>query len=66
MNSVDHAAEARELLENYAPDYTVAQVHATLALVEQQRLANLIAWTTRNGGTPLPEVADVIAERLGL
>jgi hypothetical protein len=40
---IDHAAEARELLENYAPDYMVAQVHATLALVEQQRIANLIA-----------------------
>ena len=40
---IDHAAEATALLENYAPDYTVAMVHATLALVEQQRIANLIA-----------------------
>lgn len=41
---IDHAAEAIAMLENYAPDYTVAQVHATLALVEQQRVANLIAY----------------------
>ena len=41
---IDHAAEAIALLENYAPDYTVAQVHATLALVEQQRIANLLTY----------------------
>ncbi|SNS43297.1 hypothetical protein SAMN06309944_0233 [Micrococcales bacterium KH10] len=47
---IDHATEAREALRgagdgrNVATDAPlVAQVHATLALVEQQRIANLIA-----------------------
>lgn len=47
----DHAAEARRLLDLPTPaeadivvlDLAEAQVHATLALVEQQRTANLIA-----------------------
>ena len=48
---IDHAAEARIQLEG-AQDleapfcwgaFAAAQVHATLALVEQQRIANLIA-----------------------
>ena len=66
---IDHAAEAWELLVASVSDQTVqsragfdaatlmtarAQVHATLALVEQQRIANLIALsesgrTTVNG-----------------
>lgn len=52
---IDHVAEAREHLqaakENPAdatlhtdPWLLAAQVHATLALVEQQRIANLIAY----------------------
>lgn len=47
---IDHAAEALRVLEgawdgrNVATDAPlVAQVHATLALVEQQRIANIIA-----------------------
>jgi hypothetical protein len=50
---IDHAAVARELIadtafevnsdDEMALDVPVAQVHATLALVEQQRIANLIA-----------------------
>lgn len=49
---IDHAAEAVRLIElSSVPPYTdesrtllaAAQVHATLALVEQQRIANLIA-----------------------
>lgn len=46
---IDHAAQARKLIENARinsrRDVTVeaAQVHATLALVEQQRIANVIA-----------------------
>lgn len=43
-----------------------AQVHATLALVEQQRIANLIAWTTANGTEPLKPEAKRITEALGL
>ena len=48
---IDHVAEANRLLSEIAPfqtqhlevAMTTAQVHATLALVEQQRIANLIA-----------------------
>lgn len=41
---IDHATEAKELLEAGRDfDIRKAQVHATLALAEQQRLANLIA-----------------------
>lgn len=32
--------------------YAAAQVHATLALVEQQRIANLIAFASANGYDP--------------
>lgn len=44
---IDHAANARKILEGYPGlignrPFDVAQVHATLALVEQQRIANLI------------------------
>ena len=41
---IDHAAEASEVLRMSMGDPAeIAQVHATLALVEQQRIANLIA-----------------------
>lgn len=48
---IDHAEKAREWIgHRNVPSYggsqhqvAVAQVHATLALVEQQRIANLIA-----------------------
>ena len=48
---IDHAAEANRILDNLNPPdrfvfeqtkLAFAQVHATLALVEQQRIANLI------------------------
>ncbi len=44
---VDHAARAEQMLDyshGRAEDIATAQVHATLALVEQQRTANLIAY----------------------
>lgn len=49
---VDHVESARDWLKSNQP--ATAQVHATLALVEQQRIANLIALsesgrTTVNG-----------------
>ncbi|WP_313276811.1 hypothetical protein [Timonella senegalensis] len=44
----------------------LAQAHATLALAEQQRIANVIAWTTANGTEPTEETACKIAEALGL
>jgi hypothetical protein len=46
--------------------FDLARLHAQLALVEQQRIANLIAWTTRDGYEPLSEVRNIIAEGLGL
>lgn len=49
--TIDHAAEARQIIETFhAPSpegaqmIMEAQVHATLALVEAQRTANLIAY----------------------
>lgn len=44
----------------------IAQAHATLYLAEQQRIANLIAWTTANGTEPNPETAKIIAKGMGL
>lgn len=44
----------------------IAQAEATLALVEQQRIANVIAWTTANGTEPVKLVADDIAAALGI
>lgn len=65
---IDHAAEARRLTSavttrdwaEESPPYVdrrtaVARVHATLALVEQQRIANLIALA--NGDTHLSTTA---------
>lgn len=81
----DHAAEAREALiaweetvgeawrEQMLP--AVAQVHATLALADEQRTANLIAALTAQiptGGTPVAlaeaytSLRHEIAARLGL
>lgn len=75
--TIDHAAEARQIVETfYAPSpegaqmITEAQVHATLALVEQQRLANLISiamWNSRAlvegarhvGDAPVDHAAEV-------
>lgn len=51
MSTTDHAAEARELLATGKTDLTAkAQVHATLALAEQQRIANLVTLGAIGGG----------------
>lgn len=52
---IDHAAKARYWLPQkgdcITPNHVaVAQVHATLALVEQQRIANLIALAAPQSG----------------
>jgi hypothetical protein len=70
---VDHADEAELVLSNtpastYANrPFEAAQAHATLALVEQQRIANLIAY---NQAYPMGEAAralrDQIEKGLGL
>lgn len=53
MTRIDHVAKANSLLRSVASEpmtsaeatvsMMAAQIHATLALVEQQRIANLIA-----------------------
>lgn len=66
---IDHAAEAVRLL-NTSPLTAEAQVHATLALVEQQRIANKLktalveqigslARTQTQPGYPLDPAIDV-------
>jgi hypothetical protein len=73
--SVDHAAEALRCIDySWSPDAVAnrsqigamveAQVHATLALVEQQRIANLIA-LAHHVGFGLGEV-EQIRKGLGL
>jgi hypothetical protein len=80
---IDHAAEARQIVEAFhAPSpegaqmITEAQVHATLALVEQQRIANIIALSVPQQTVPasvrIPswdeklQLRPEIAEALGL
>lgn len=71
---MNHAQEARDLLQplqalagkDAAFDLELAQVHATLALAEQQRITNVIAWGTANGTEPPVEVALQIVEALEL
>lgn len=85
---IDHAEEARKILEDLEPhrrqnlelDSQLAQVHVTLALVEQQRIANLIAAyqmeytphkvvASGGGGGEVPTemvIAQKIREGLGL
>jgi hypothetical protein len=78
---IDHVAEAHRILyetpwtadrtdEFWTSVAVTAQVHATLALVEQQRVANLIAWGAGSNppGTTPEEDASVyeIRQALGL
>ena len=70
---IDHAAEARRSLEgsgdgrNFATDASAnAIAHATLALVEQQRIANLIAYVAKWTDDEVLDVDAEIRERLGL
>lgn len=78
---VDHASIARERIEIASQDVSdnwrsstgehkadmiaLAQVHATLALVEQQRIANLIALTDLSRKTTKEDVGYELDE-LGL
>lgn len=70
---IDHAAQAVRVLGNFPHEHIAdsatalawAQVHATLALVEQQRIANLISvyGAERRGEdgskfTPIPEITN--------
>ena len=76
----DHVKEARQHIdwaheqqsEDGQYDFSVrdnaliAQAEATLALAEQQRIANLIAWGTANGTEPDWDLTAEIKEALGL
>lgn len=56
---IDHATTAKAILANTKPEefgttanwLAAAQVHATLALVEQQRIANLVTLASGNPST---------------
>lgn len=75
VERIDHAAMAMTLRNNIRPDemddpdtanwLTMAQVHATLALVEQQRLTNIIAMSAAGDpdGDPGTRLDDL---RIGL
>lgn len=81
---IDHAQQAVDLINHpfpAPPSYLVeAQIHATLALVEQQRIANLIAlhrhevkhdigsWSRlyETGSNPEAVLKPGIAEGLGI
>lgn len=66
---IDHAAQAVSYLhpESYQPEK--AQVHATLALVEQQRITNLIAYLSADvlgGGAGSNGAIADIEEAVGI
>lgn len=77
---IDHAAEARkhidwaheqqavagEFDESVQHNATLAVAEATLALVEQQRLANVIAFTVGSGYSASSAVLDEIAAGIGM
>ena len=64
---IDHAAEAHRVLSTLPSGdtldqaYAYAQVHATLALVEQQRIANLAALRALTGEPPASVHPDIAA-----
>lgn len=71
---IDYASEALRVLmlptkfedATEANALAYAQVHATLALVEQQRIANIIAFTIGAGYRTNQKTIDEIAKGLGL
>lgn len=71
---IDHARKARRVLaqadgqtlEKASALLAEAQVHATLALVEQQRLANIIALgQVRVAPTELPPLRHLVLQPFG-
>lgn len=76
---IDHAAESQKIWDHVGEGFISeegwteataimgvldALRHATLALVEQQRIANLIAWTTANGDEPTDAAINEIDKGL--
>ena len=75
MSETNHASKAGQFvglaIKVHDTEYAlviaqVATAEAILALVEQQRIANLIAFTTANGGEPSETTAEEIGKGLGL
>ena len=75
MSGIDYANNARERVklaifaEETDKSLAIAQIatdEAILALVEQQRIANLIAFTTANGGEPSETTAEEIGKGVWL
>lgn len=73
MTRIDHAGKARQILAEIPDGATEAgamawcaeaQVHATLALVEQQRIANLIALANSNHPSMEAQVAEDAVDAL--
>ena len=74
MSRIDHAAVAHDILAHtptnggvtYSDWMIEAQAHATLALVEQQRIANLIALSNSTSevleGQPAADAAGALLE----
>ena len=69
MSETNHASKAEQFvglaIKVHDTEYAlviaqVATAEAILALVEQQRIANLIAFTTANGGEPSETTAEEI------
>ena len=70
-DKIDHKAEAARLTA-FAAEFdsiaaaTSAVAHATLYAAEQQRIANVIAWTVGSGYTPSTAVIEQVNESVGL
>lgn len=58
----DWQSQAGDMEETNLANALIAQAEATLAVAEQQRIANLIAWTVGAGYSASPEIAaEVVA-----
>lgn len=75
MSETNHASKAEQFvglaIKVHDTEYAlviaqVATAEAILALVEQQRIANLIAFTTANGGEPSETTAEEIGKGVWL
>lgn len=75
MSETNHASKAEQLvglaIKVHDTEYAlviaqVATAEAIRALVEQQRIANLIAFTTANGGEPSETTAEEIGKGVWL
>lgn len=68
---IDHATEAQKILDGYPGlignrPFDVAQVHATLAMVEQQRIMNILKLDEMSLRSQSYEPPGTVREALGL